>query len=185
MAYADDLLLFAQEIANIHPEEAHQPSLRRALSTAYYALFHLLISEAVANCSDPQFRAALARIFEHGLMKQASDKKASEINTLFQQNPPEGQERVIKFHLHNVAETFSQAQHNRNEADYNIAREWQPTQVSLLIEGIADAFKSWNLIREEQAARDYLVSMFPSKEKKQPEKSRPDKRPTLTDTPKP
>jgi hypothetical protein len=66
MAYPDDLLQFAQEIANLHPDKAHQPSLRRAVSTGYYALFHLLISDAIANCTDPQFRAALARVFDHG-----------------------------------------------------------------------------------------------------------------------
>ena len=180
-AYADDLLELAQAIASLHPEDANQGSLRRALSTAYYALFHLLITDAISNCTDPQFRAALARVFDHGSMKQASDKKSSQITTLFQQNPPEGSVRTVKFHLHNVAETFSQAQFNRNEADYNLTREWQPTQVSLLIEGVADAFKSWNLIRKEPEARAYLISMLPNKEKKQPDKARPDKRPTLTD----
>jgi hypothetical protein len=184
MAYADDLLQFAQEIASLRPNEAHRPSLRRALSTAYYALFHLLISEAIANCNEAQFRATLARVFDHGPMKQASDKKLAELNSFFEQRPPEGPERTVKFHLYYVAETFSQAQHNRNEADYNLIREWQPTQVSLLIEEVADAFTSWNLIREEPAARDYLVSMLPSREQRQSEKPRSDRRPTLTDSPK-
>ena len=74
MAYPDDLLGLARDIANLHPDEAHQPSLRRAVSTAYYALFHLLVTEAISNCSDPQFRATLARVFDHGPMKQTSDK---------------------------------------------------------------------------------------------------------------
>jgi hypothetical protein len=69
MAYPDDLLQFAQEIANLHPDEAHQPSLRRAVSTGYYSLFHLLIFDAIVNCTDPQFRAALTRVFDHGSMK--------------------------------------------------------------------------------------------------------------------
>jgi len=184
MAYTDDLLQFAQEMANFHPGEAHQPSLRRAVSTGYYALFHLLISAAIANCTDPQFRATLARVFDHGPMKQASDRKLSELNDFFDQRPPDGPERTRKYHLYNVAETFSQAQHNRNEADYNLIREWQPTQVSLLIEGIADAFKSWNTIRDEPVARDYLISMLPSRERKQNEKPRSKPRPTPTDTPK-
>lgn len=184
MAYAEDLLQLAQDIANLHPNEAHQPSLRRALSTAYYALFHLLISEAIADCSDPQFQASLARIFDHGSIRKASGDKVSELNGFFDQRPPEGPERTVKFHLYNVAETFSQAQHNRNEADYNLVREWQPTEVSLLIEGVQEAFKSWNIIRGEQAAREYLISMLPSREKKQPEKARPTRRPTLTDVPK-
>lgn len=51
MAYAEELLEFAQELANLHPDAPHQPSLRRAVSTAYDALFHLLISEATKTRS--------------------------------------------------------------------------------------------------------------------------------------
>ena len=184
MAYPDDLLQFAQQIAALYPNDAHQPSLRRALSTGYYALFHLLISDAVANCGDPQFRATLARVFDHGPIKQACDRKLSELNDFFDQRPPEGPERTIKYHLYNVAETFSQAQHNRNDADYNLLREWQPMQVSLLLEGIEDAFKSWATIRQESVARDFLVSMLPSRERKQSERPRAKPRPTPTDRPK-
>jgi hypothetical protein len=179
MEYADDLLQLAREIANLRAAEEHQPSLRRALSTAYYALFHLLISDAVTSCSDPQLRAALSRIFDHGSMRQASDSKSGELKKFSEQRPSEDSEYVVKYHLYNVAETFRQAQHNRNEADYNLVRKWEPTEVSLLIEGVADAFNSWNIIRGEQAARDYLISMLPSREKKQP-----GRRPTLTDVPK-
>lgn len=183
MAYADDLLQFARDIANLHPDEAHQRSLRRSVSTGYYALFHLLISDAVANCADPQFRATLARVFDHGPMKQASERKLSELNDFFDQRPPEGAERTIRYHLYNVAETFSQAQHNRNEADYNLLRQWQPAQVGLLLEGIADAFTSWNAIRHERAALDYLASMLPSRERRQNEKPRSRPRPTPTGAP--
>jgi hypothetical protein len=184
MAYPDDLLRFAHEIADLYANEAHQPSLRRALSTGYYAVFHLLISDAVANCNDPHFRATLARVFDHGPMKQACDKKLSELNAYFNQRPPEGSERTVKYHLYNVAETFSQAQHNRNEADYNLLRGWQPMQVSLLREGIADAFKSWSTIRHKPLARDFLISMLPSRERKPNEKPRSKPRPTPTDNPK-
>ena len=48
MGYPDDLLQYAKQMAEAYPNEAHQPSLRRALSSAYYALFHLLIADAVA-----------------------------------------------------------------------------------------------------------------------------------------
>ena len=161
MAYPDDLLQFAQEMASLHIEQAHQPSLRRAVSSGYYALFHLLILDAIANCSDPQFRAALARMFDHGPMKQASDRN----------------------HLYNVAETFSQAQQERNDADYDLLKEWQPAQVSLLPEGIADAFQSWNTIRREAAARDFLISMLSSRERKQSERTRSKPRASPTDAP--
>jgi hypothetical protein len=181
MGYPEDLLQLAQETATLHPGDAHQPSLRRAISSGYYALFHLLISDAVASCADPQFRATLARVFDHGPMKQASDKKLSELNDFFDRRPPEGPERTIAYHLYNVAETFSQAQHNRNEADYNLLREWQPTQVSLLLEAIAEAFRSWNTIRDDPAARSCLGSMLPSRERKQSDRPRSKPRPTPTD----
>ncbi len=57
MAFPDDLLELAQDLLNLHPESSHQASLRRAVSTAYYALFHLLISEATANWGRPELRA--------------------------------------------------------------------------------------------------------------------------------
>ena len=114
-------------------------------------------------------------------MKQAADKKVNELNNYFHKKPPEGPQRTLAYHFYNVTDTFGQAQYHRNEADYNTAREWDLTEVLLHIYGIADAFKSWNIIREEPAAQAYLVSMLPSKERKQP---RPEKRPTLTDNPK-
>jgi hypothetical protein len=83
-----------------------------------------------------------------------------------------------------VADTFSQAQQNRNEADYNLLKEWQPGQVSLLIEAIEDAFKSWYIIREDEAAKDFLISMLPTREKKQGDRGSSQKqkpRPTLAD----
>src|SRR5437016_4115246 len=111
MTYADELLELAQDIANLHAQDdPHQPSLRRAVSTAYYALFHLLISEATSNWSRPELRATLARVFDHGAMKQAADKKVSELNNYFKEKPPEGPERTVAYHLHNVADTFAQAQ---------------------------------------------------------------------------
>ena len=49
MAFADDLLEQAYHLANRESGDPKQASLRRAVSTAYYALFHLLIDEAVGN----------------------------------------------------------------------------------------------------------------------------------------
>jgi hypothetical protein len=180
MAYADELLELAQDIANLHPQQLHQPSLRRAVSTAYYALFHLLISEATGNWVRPELRGALARVFDHGPMKQAADKKVSELNSYFKERPPEGRERTVAYHLYNVADVFAQAQYHRTEADYNTGRQWELTEVLLHIDGVADAFRSWKIICDEPVAQAYLVSMLPSKERRQNERPSPEKRPTLT-----
>jgi hypothetical protein len=48
MAFADDLPEQAYHLGRRERKNPIQASLRRAVSTAYYALFHLLIDEAVA-----------------------------------------------------------------------------------------------------------------------------------------
>ena len=184
MANPESLLELAQDIADLHPGESHQPSLRRALSTAYYALFHLLIDEATSNWRQPELRAILGRVFDHGPMKQAADKKVAELNVYFQKAPSEGTERTLAYHLYLVAETFAQAQYHRNEADYNMARTWDRTEVLLHINGLAEAFKSWELVREEPSAQAFLVSMLTTKERRPSEKTPPKRRPSLTDGPK-
>jgi len=49
MSLAKDLLDQANRLARSEKSKPKQASLRRAVSTAYYALFHLLIAEATGN----------------------------------------------------------------------------------------------------------------------------------------
>jgi hypothetical protein len=166
MAFPDDLLKLAQDLANLHPKSPHQASLRRAVSTAYYAIFHLLISEATANWARPELRATLGRCFDHGPMKTASETKVSQINTNFDDNAPEGAEKTVAIHLRTVANAFIQAQQRRNDADYNMAKEWAPVEVDKQIASVNEAFKSWNTIRDEAVAQAYLVSLLGAKERR-------------------
>ena len=72
MAFADDLLKQAYLLLNKESKHPTQASLRRSVSTAYYALFHLLIQEACANWSRTDTRDYLARAFDHKTMKDSS-----------------------------------------------------------------------------------------------------------------
>src|SRR5260370_7667795 len=71
MAYHDDLL--AQALQLVHVSPPSQLSLRRAVSSAYYAVFHFLISEATSNWSNTSLRTALGRAYDLGIMKTASN----------------------------------------------------------------------------------------------------------------
>jgi uncharacterized protein (UPF0332 family) len=166
MAFSDDLLELARDLANLHSEIPHQASLRRAVSTAYYALFHLLISEATANWARPELRATLGRCFDHGPMKTASGAKVSQIDTAFKHNPPKGAEEVVALQLRTVANAFIQSQQRRNDADYNLAKEWTRVEVDAQIDSVNIAFKTWNTIRDEAVAQAYLVSLFGAKERR-------------------
>lgn len=139
MAFPDDLLELAQELANLHAERQHQASLRRAVSTAYYALFHLLISETTANWARPEFRATLGRCFDHGPMKTASESKVSQTNDDFKYDPPEGAKKMVAIHLRAVANAFIQAQQLRNDADYNTAKEWTALEVAAYLVSLMGA----------------------------------------------
>jgi len=79
----EGLLEQAQHLARREPKRPRQASLRRAISTAYYALFHLLISEAILSWKRVEDRDDLARMFEHTNMKTACANKRDELNGEF------------------------------------------------------------------------------------------------------
>ena len=160
MPYPDDLLEQAWHLAKREKKKPRQASLRRAVSTAYYALFHLLIHEATLNWRRVDQRGVFARFFEHGKMRNASKKQADDLNAFFKTNPPAGHQLDTAQHLHLVADIFSKAQEQRHAADYDTAKIWARTDIVGLIERVDSAFKSWQTIREEPTAQTYLISLL-------------------------
>lgn len=162
MRYADHLLEQARHLANRERKRPRQASLRRAVSTAYYALFHLLISEATLNWKRVDQRTLLARFFEHGKMRAASERQRGECNRFINSTPPPapGRELECMQHLHLVADTFIEAQQQRHAADYDNARPWDREEARTLISQVESAFESWRAIRDEPAAHAYLISLL-------------------------
>jgi uncharacterized protein (UPF0332 family) len=160
MAYADDLLELAQHQANLELSDSRQACLRRAISTAYYSLFHLLISEAALNWARPELRSELGRLFGHGKMKNAAIERRSQIDERIKKNPLEGPELALLKQLRIVADTFVELQQRREEADYDTGKEWTQTDALSLVEAVAVAFESWNAIREEPVAQAFLLSLL-------------------------
>ncbi len=66
----------------MEPKRPRQASLRRAISAAYYALFHFLIDRAthfmISGNARASLRNQLSRCFEHGQMKTAAQAFAKE-----------------------------------------------------------------------------------------------------------
>jgi uncharacterized protein (UPF0332 family) len=152
MALADDLLEQAEYLANREPKRPKQASLRRAVSTAYYSLFHLLIASTILNWKNTHQRAHVARAFDHKSMKEASKKTASK------QFP--APDAAVGGHLRVVARAFVELQHHRHLADYNYAKKWSKTEVQSHIDTAAAAFESWKTISRERLAQDYLVTLL-------------------------
>ncbi|HLN03323.1 MAG TPA: hypothetical protein VK335_28785 [Bryobacteraceae bacterium] len=158
MAYHDDLLRQALQLVHKEPRNPKQASLRRAVSTAYYALFHLLISEAVANWSRTNLRAALGRAFDHNIMKAASNRLKDG-----RQFPFKGEDPKVVEALKAVAETFTQLQEKRHIADYDNTTSWTTTEALAQVKAAEQAFKRWKAIRNEHIAQAYLVSLIVKK----------------------
>lgn len=137
------------------PRKPKQASLRRAISTAYYALFHLLIHESVANWKRQDLRATLGRAFDHGNMKSASNRIQDR-----RQFPFTGENPSVVADLRNVAKVFAELQEQRHTADYDNTKFWTKTDALAQVVSVQQAFGSWKNIRNERIAQAYLMSLL-------------------------
>jgi hypothetical protein len=152
MAYHDDLL--NQALHLVHSAPSTQASLRRSVSSAYYAVFHLLIAEATSNWNNVALRAALGRAYDHGTMKTASNRL---LNT--RDFPFTGEDPQVVASLRFVALTFTQLQEDRHFADYNLTGDLDPTDALSQVKSAEKIFHTWPSIRSYKIAQQYLVSL--------------------------
>lgn len=108
---ADDFLALASSLARARPRKPRQVDLRRAVSTAYYALFHA-IAKSPADClvgtsqaNRPNRAWAQAyRSLDHGYAKTACEAAR---NMAFPQD------------IKDCADVFVELQKARHDADYD------------------------------------------------------------------
>jgi hypothetical protein len=144
MGYPQDLLEAAHSFLLVEPPT--QATLRRTVSTAYYALFHLLIEDACRLWREPDHRGRLSRQCDHKRMREASASRASACET--------GTDLWV------VSHTFVFLQQQRHAADYDLALIVSPLDVAVYLGTAQLAFRSWSRIREDSPARDYLFSLL-------------------------
>jgi hypothetical protein len=135
MAYHDDLLRQAFDLVDKNPANPVQADLRRSVSAAYYALFHLLISETISHWRLDSSRDALGRMFEHSLMKKASGRISD--SRLF---PFTGEDPAVVQNLKTVARAFGHLQDKRHVADYDNSTYWTHTDALKEVDIAARAF---------------------------------------------
>lgn len=153
MAYHDDLL--AQALLLVHVTPPSQLTLRRAVSAAYYAVFHYLIAEATSNWNNAPLRTALGRAYDHGTMKTASNRILNPRDF-----PYTGADPTVVANLRLVAQTFSQLQEDRHFADYNLTKDLDPEEALTQVKSAEAIFNTWPAIRGEQISQAYLVSLL-------------------------
>lgn len=160
MGLADDLLAQARYLSNKEPKRPKQASLRRSISTAYYALFHLLSQEAanrVAPNSPSSLNNVVRRTLTHGDMKNASagisgPRPHSHFVGLIS-NP-------IAPELRAVASAFVNLQGQRHVADYDLSVRISRTTARSAVATAEDAFLNWKLVRNTPDANVLLTAML-------------------------
>ena len=155
MAYHENLLTHAQQLLYKNVENPEQADLRRSVSSAYYALFHLLIDETVANWRYDESRNGLARMFEHRVMAKASAKILDSKSCPFTGEDPEVVQK-----LKMVAQSFGQLQEARNTADYDNATFWTFAEAFEMVRRATEAYFAFDDIKGEKIAQNYLVSLL-------------------------
>src|SRR4051812_484040 len=146
MSLEDDLLEQAEHLARRDSTRPKQASLRRAVSTAYYALFHLLVREATAAIvSDARLRQLVPRAFDHSEMKQACRPFAA---GALPDHLKAVTAAVVPDDLKYVADAFIQLQQARHEADYNTSRVFNRTDTLAHHQRATEAFAAWGRVRD-------------------------------------
>lgn len=123
MQYSSDLLEQARSLASADPNKPKQANLRRAVSAAYYALFHELVDRCVATIltkeqADGPLGRRLSRLFDHGNLLRASkwfespSQQPGPIQELYAEQPTD-------LSLSTVCKAFQSLQSQRHIADYD------------------------------------------------------------------
>jgi hypothetical protein len=122
-------LLMAQAEFLVRASDSNEAHVRRSVSAAYYALFHLLVRDAILNWKHPDHRSRLARTFDHKRMKDASTAILKEIGNVW--NPQAADPDPERFKLSTVAQAFVDLQQARHRADYDIEEPFQPLDAAV------------------------------------------------------
>jgi len=161
MAYARDLLAQASSLITREPTRPKQASLRRGVSAAYYALFHLLVddaSQALLGRSGPAaLKELVQRAFVHSEMKRTSERFAhGRISGNLASALPAG----IPADLRLVATVFYKLQERRHRADYALSQPLAKVEAMQVVVEAEKAFTAWERVRKSPEARVYLIALL-------------------------
>lgn len=159
MAFHDDLLVQAARLARHEPMRPRQASLRRAISSAYYALFHLLTGAAASLVTPRSLQGldlSVRRTFEHAAMKDlCKGFAAGNVPVPLQTHVANQLDPDLRL----VADAFIELQQARHQADYDLGRPQTRSEALRLVQVAQDAFAGWARVRTSKDARVFLVAL--------------------------
>jgi len=158
------LLQQARELALRDPGKPRQVNLRRAVSAAYYALFHALIDEACrlmfgAGHEDAPYRHVLGRAFTHSTMKQACTAfSGGTLKAAVAKGLPATFAIPVEVGL--LARAFFEAQDQRNLAEYDWSERFRRSEVLQFLIQIESALNTFLGLAPSRAKKFFLVCLL-------------------------
>jgi hypothetical protein len=160
MPLHQDLLNLASELVDRNPAAPIEADLRRGVSTAYYALFHLLIHEATTRLVTPiAIRSRVARSFDHRIMRNVCQEFAKLApNAAAQLATATGE--IVPPGIKEIASEFVALQQARAQADYETAATFTQQQAQADVQRAESAFAGWLTVQADPAADTFLAELL-------------------------
>ena len=162
MSLDRELLRHARELAERAPRRPKPANIRRAISAAYYAVFHLLTRAAarhfIGGEGDAVLVARIARTFDHGKIMTASKGFAS--GNLPQQLQPPTVRNQLAPKLIEVATEFVFLQNARHLADYDSEKPFTRGDAVDAVTRAEAVFQAWETVEATHEAGLYLACFY-------------------------
>jgi uncharacterized protein (UPF0332 family) len=163
-----DLLFQAKTLATLDTKRPKQANLRRAVSAAYYAVFHYLVEQACRVLMGTQheqraYRQVLARAFSHGTMKAACTSLAGgTMKSAVAKGLPA--HFVVPREIRALARTLTDAQDWRHEADYDLTVPFFRADVLTMIQQVETDIQGFNNLPPSNEKSFFLACLLAWKE---------------------
>ena len=146
----EDLLAQATHLASVDRSRPSQVNLRRAVSAAYYALFHALTDSACRSLLGARheavgYRNVLARAFTHTAMREACRSfSGGTLPTAIKNGLPST--AAIPPEVRTCATEFIDLQDERHRADYDRSAKFRRSDVLMMIDNAALAIETFEAL---------------------------------------
>jgi hypothetical protein len=153
MPLHQDILNLARELVDRNAAAPVAADLRRGISTAYYALYHLLVTEATSRLvTVASLRPRIARSFDHKIMKAVCQEYANLTSNPAGQLIPQG--------IRNIASEFVALQKARHQADYDTSATITQAQADTNVMRAELAFLDWEVVQADSATETFLAELL-------------------------
>ena len=168
----EDLFSQAEALARLDALKPKQVNLRRAVSSAYYAVYHYLVHEVCCvqigtSHAQASYRNVLARAFTHNIMKQACSSFGGGTlkDTAIKGLPRDSSGRYPVHHaIRTLALTFVSLQEKRHLADYDRSERFNRADVLTLIERAKNDVLAFAALAMSDDKKFFLACLWAWKE---------------------